>query len=141
MNMGQCHLHFFYNAYSINLYSDKFYYLHENRSINIREDSTITYVYPQQSTDQTHAENPSTNDKEKDALPAILLGTIIPICVLSVMCSCYVFHKRSKSVFIVLCILKSLTAVRLTRIFEPIHMLYSSIKNSIFELQRRYKVY
>lgn len=102
MNMGQYQLQFFYNAYSFHLYSDNFSYLHENGSINIKEDSTITHIYPQQSTEQAHAENPSTNDKEKDAFPAILLGTIIPICVLSVMCSCYVFHKRSKIVYIVL---------------------------------------
>lgn len=103
--MGQSHLHFFYNEYSFNMYSDNFSNLHENGSVNIKEDSTITLIYPQQSTEQTHAENPSTNDKEKDTLTAILLGTIIPICVLSVLCSCYVFHKRSKIDFIVLRIL------------------------------------
>lgn len=135
--MGQSHLHFFYNEYTFNMYSDNFSNLHENGSINIKENSTITYIYPQQSTEQTHAENPSTNDKEKDALPAIFLGTIIPICVLSVLCSCHVLHKKGKTVFIVLCILKSSTAVKLTRIFEPINMLYSSIKNSVVELQRR----
>lgn len=99
MKMGQSHLHLFYNEYSFNLYSDNFSNLHENGSINIKEDSTITHIYPQQSTEQTHAENPSTNDKEKDTLTTILLG-IIPtsICVLFVLCSCYVFHKRSKIV-------------------------------------------
>lgn len=102
--MGQRHLQLFYNAYSFNLYRDKFSYLHENGSINIKKDSTITHIYPQQSTEQTQAENPSTNAKEKDAMTTILLGTIIPICVLSVLCSCYVFNKRSKIVFIVLCI-------------------------------------
>lgn len=105
MKIGQCHLHFFYNEYSFNMYSDNFSSLHENGSINIKEDGTITHTYPQQSTEQTHAENPSTNDKEKDTLTTILLGTIISICVLFVLCSCYVFHKRSKIDFIVLCIL------------------------------------
>uniref|UniRef100_A0A8W8IJN1 Uncharacterized protein n=1 Tax=Magallana gigas TaxID=29159 RepID=A0A8W8IJN1_MAGGI len=75
---------------------DKFPYLHENESINVKEDSTITYIYPQQSTEQIHTENTSTNDKEKRTLVAILLGTIIPICVLFVLCGYYVFHKRSK---------------------------------------------
>lgn len=87
------------------MYSDNFSNLYENGSVNIKDDSTITHIYPQQSTEQTQAENPSTNNKEKDTLTAILLGTIIPICVLSVLCSCYVFHKRSKIDFIVLCIL------------------------------------
>lgn len=113
MNMGQRHLHFFYNAYSFHLYSDKFSYLHENGSINIKEDSAITHIYPQQSTEPTHAENPSTNDKKKDTLTVILLGIIIPICVLSVMCICYVFHKRSKIFLIVLCILIILTCSKI----------------------------
>lgn len=103
--MGQSHLHFFYNEYIFNMYSDNFSNLHENGSINIKEDSTITHIYPQQSTEQIHTENASTNDKEKDTLTAILLGTIIPICVLLVVCSCYVFHRRSKIDFIVMCIL------------------------------------
>lgn len=87
------------------MYSDNFSNLHENGSINIKEDSTITHIHPQQSTEPTHAENSSTNDKEKAILTAILIGTIIPICVLCVLCSCYVFHKRSKIDFIVMCIL------------------------------------
>lgn len=129
------HLHFFYNAYSFHLYSDKFSYLHENESINIKEDSTITH--PQQSTEQTHAENPSMNGKKIDILTVILLGTIIPICVLSVVCSCYVFHKRSKVVLIVLCILLFSHAVKLSNIFESINILHSSIKNNVVELQSR----
>lgn len=137
MNMGLRHLHIFFNAYSFHLYSDKFSYLHENGSINIKEDSTITHIYPQQSTEQTHAENPSTNDKKIDILTVILLGTIIPICVLSVVCSCYVFHKRSKIVLIVLCILLFSHAVKLSNIFESINILHSSIKNSVVELQSR----
>lgn len=102
--MGQSHRQLFYNEYSFNLYSDNFSNLHENGSVNIKEDSTITHIYPQQSTEQTHAGNSSTNDKEEIILTAILPGTIIP-CVLFVLCSCYVFHKRSKILFIVLCIL------------------------------------
>ncbi|XP_052706711.1 uncharacterized protein LOC128182140 [Crassostrea angulata] len=75
--------------------SDNFSNFHENGSINIKEDSTITHIYPQQSTEQTHAGNPSTNDKEKAVLTGILLGIIpISICVLFVLCSYYVFHKR-----------------------------------------------
>lgn len=137
MKMGQSHLHLFYNEYSFNMYSDNFSNLHENGSINHKEDSTITHIYPQQSTEQTHAENPSTNDKKIDILTVILLGTIIPICVLSVMCSCYVFHKRSKIVLIVLCILLFSHAVKLSNIFESINILHSSIKNSVVELQSR----
>lgn len=100
MNMGQRHLHLSFNAYSFNLYSDKFPYLHENGSININEDTTVTHIYPQQSTEQIHTENPSTNDKDKHGLTAILLGTIIPLCALSVLYSCYAFHKRSKTSFL-----------------------------------------
>lgn len=103
--MGQSHLHLFYNEYSFNLYSDNFSNLHENGSINIKEDSTITHIYPQQSTEQTHAENSSTNDKEKDTLTTILLAAIISICVLSVLFSYYAFRRRSKIDFIVMCIL------------------------------------
>lgn len=98
------HLHLTYNAYNFNLYSDKFPYLHENGSINITEDSTIMHIYPQQSTEQIHTENSFMNNKENHALTAILLGAIISICVLFVLGGCYVFHKRSKTVFMALCI-------------------------------------
>lgn len=80
-----------------NLNSGKFPYLHENGSTNVKEDSTTTYIYPQQSTEQTRTENTSTNDKEKLTLIAILLGTIITILSI-VLCGYFVFHKRSKTV-------------------------------------------
>lgn len=93
-------------------------YIHENGTISIKEDSTLTYTYPHQSTEETRTENTSTNDEEKLTLIAIVLGTFIPICLFSVLCGYFVFHKKSKTVFIVLGILSSLVAVR---IGSPIH--------------------
>lgn len=90
------------------LNSGRFPYLPEDGSINIKEDVTITNIYPQQSTEETST---STNDREKLKLIAILLGTIISICVLFVLCGYFVFHKRRKTVFIVLGILSSSPAV------------------------------
>lgn len=95
------------------LNSGRFPYLPEDGFINIKEDVTITNIYPQQSTEETRKENTSTDDKEKLTLIliAILLGAIIPICVLFVLCGYFVFHKRRKTVFIVLSILSSAHAV------------------------------
>lgn len=102
INMRQLHLHssstcIFY------LNSGRFPYLPEDGSINIKEDVTITNIYPQKSTEEI----PSTNDRDKNVLIAILLGTFIPICVLFVLFGYFVFQKRRKSVFIDIGILSS----------------------------------
>lgn len=76
-------------------------------------------------------ENTSTNVKEN---LAILLGIIIPICMLFVlMFGCYVFYRKSK--FFVLFIYHP-AAVRIANKFEPINLIHSSIKDNIIVLQR-----
>lgn len=106
INSRQLHLHSTCSCI-FNRSSGRFPYLPENGSININEDVTITNIYPQQSTEETRKENTSTDDKEKLTLIliAIFLGAIIPICVLFVLCGYFVFHKRRKTVFIVIGIL------------------------------------
>lgn len=104
--MRQLHLHSS-STWIFYLNSGRFPYLPEDGSVNIKEDVTITNIYPQQSTEEIRTENPSTNDRDKLALIAILLGTFIPICVLFVLFDYFVFHKRRKNVFIDIGILSS----------------------------------
>lgn len=94
--MNKANFSAFSSTCIFNLNSGKFPYLHENGTINVKQDSTITYINPQQSTEQTHTENTSINEKEKLNLVAISLGIIIPFCVLLVVYGFYAFYRRSK---------------------------------------------